>query len=358
MHIFLSIITLFVLSLFLPASCKKPKDAINFGKAPYTGKESFYNAGEDNGYIKNTYQYLSNTCKIFFKTMCSKNFWHFIEEKEKKQWYDPSKPANKTEKPTITWIGHATALIQIGNTNILTDPNFKDYMLIPNLYNRATPLGVTFKDLPPIDYVIVSHNHPDHLDAKAIQKLAKQGTHFLIPQGNKKKFIKWGINKKSIHEFFWNKTFKCKENSVSFTFLPAKHATGRSLFDQNRSLWGSWIINHNGFTIYFAGDTAYGDHFKAIGKEHTINAALLPIGPNEPRNLMEKVYHMSAQQAGQAWLDLKAKKLIPIHWGTFPLGTDRFLDPVVLLDKWAKKNAPKQKDNITFLRFGEQKELN
>lgn len=339
--IFFSLITLFT-TIYIPTHSMK-----------YDSQDIEYNIEEDQW---STCNYLCDTLHIFCKTICSKNFWCFINKKEKKQWYTPEKPIKRSLKPAITWIGHATVFIQIGNVNILTDPNFSGHMLLPWLYKRAVPLGIEFDDLPPIDYVILSHNHEDHLQPWAIQQLAikNKQIQFLIPKGDKRKFIRWGIPEEQIQEFCHKEKYKDKKRNISFRFLFAKHTSGRSLFDQNKSFCGSWRIKCHGFSIYFAGDTAYGEHFKKTGNRYKTNIALLPIGPNEPRDLMNKVYHMSAQQAGQAFLDLGAEAFIPIHWGTFPLGTDRFADPVCLLTKWMKKNAEDRINNIHFLKFGER----
>jgi len=184
----------------------------------------------------------------------------------------------KSEEPCITWIGHATALVQIGGINILTDPVFGN---LGAHYQRLQQPGIKLQDLPKIHYIIISHDHRDHLEkdvlAKLVKKQKKLPPTIFVPKGVKKLicYRGWlasesGYEDKyeKVQEFLWGDNYIDEDLGVEFTFLPAYHCSGRGLFlDVNASLCGSWMIEHNGFRIYFAGDSGYKDHFKKIGKK-------------------------------------------------------------------------------------------
>ena len=172
----------------------------------------------------------------------------------------------------------------------------------------------------------------------------------LVPYGDKKWFDNRFLS--NAHEFFWWDSFK--NDDVTFTFLPAHHWSGRGLHDRNRSLWGSWMIEIGGVTIYFAGDTGYWKHFSCIRHYFpSIDVALMPIGPCEPLKYMRKS-HLNAELAVRAFLELGARLLIPMHWGTFYFGTDQFLTPISYLRQAWKKHAPLLEGRaLRILKFGE-----
>jgi L-ascorbate metabolism protein UlaG (beta-lactamase superfamily) len=240
----------------------------------------------------------------------------------------------RSHTPLITWIGHATFLIQIGGINILTDPLFGSPSV---LFPRISPCGIAPESLPPIDVVLLSHNHRDHCDEPSLQLLAdRHDLHILAPSGDKK----WLDTKNfgRVSEYMWwdKMVFPWQDQSITFTFLPAAHWSQRKFFDRNCSLWGSWMIQHASRSVYFAGDTAYSPHFASIAQEFpSIDMALMPIAPCEPGKWMERT-HMNATQAIQAFIELKAKQFIPMHWGTFLFGKDHFEGPIMRLQKsWA-----------------------
>ncbi|MBV8660606.1 MAG: MBL fold metallo-hydrolase [Candidatus Dependentiae bacterium] len=267
------------------------------------------------------------TISLFFKTLY-RDFFYPIG-KEIQDWVvKPSYP-QKSHEPHFTWLGHATFLIQIGGKNILTDPIFGNMSVI---FSRILPHNIPTKDLPVIDYIILSHNHPDHMDSNSLREIQRHNPHVkvLVPMGDKVWFDAQGFKDCSEH-FWWD---EIEFDGLKFTFLPAKHWSQRGLFDKNKSLWGSWMIEHNGFKFYFAGDTGWGRHFSIIGEMFkSIDVALMPIGPGEPRESM-KHSHINAEEAGQAFLELKARWFVPMHWGTFRLGMDRFKEPVVRIKNW------------------------
>ncbi len=280
-------------------------------------------------------------------TMLVECYWNSFKKKEENidAWFNPTKPIMRSEELAFTWIGHSTFLIQAGQLNILTDPIFSH---LP-LFNRQTKPGLEMAEVPEIDYVIISHNHRDHMDENALTffKNHKQ-THFLVPQGNKRWFEKRGFERVSEYSWWDRASFK----GVTFTFLPAHHWAQRSLFDFNASLWGSWMISFNNKNLYFAGDTAYAPHFSLIQEAFpTIHYAFLPIGPCEPRRWMSYT-HVSAEEAGQAFLDLNAHCFVPMHWGTYSFGTDTHAGPYDRLVAWWQQQSLTQK--LITLKIGER----
>lgn len=228
----------------------------------------------------------------------------------------------------IVWLGHATFLLQYGVADrapitILTDPIFGNATAF---FARAFSPVVLPEQLPAIDYVCISHNHRDHLDLASIRAIAHRNptVQFLVPLGTAAWFERQSIAR--VREFSWWESF-C-QHELTATFLPAYHWSGRTLFDYNRSLWGSWLLRVGGHTIYFGGDTAYGNHFANIARHiGPIDVALLPIGPCQPAVHMRSS-HISGHWVVQGFIELGAKMLVPMHWGTFFLGTDMVYTPL------------------------------
>jgi L-ascorbate metabolism protein UlaG (beta-lactamase superfamily) len=245
------------------------------------------------------------------------------QPENKTDWVTQDIPLVSSQDPVITWIGHASFLIQVDGLNILTDPIFGNASAF---FPRLLPPGIALNQLPPIDIVLISHNHRDHCDLRSLHALQKThpNMHILVAEGDKKWLIKKGFAK--VDEFAWWQ--KHMHNTVEFTFLPAHHWSAQGVFDRNCSLWGSWMIANGKQTIYFAGDTSYSDHFNHIAKEFpSIDLALMPIAPEFPHPSMRKS-HIDSHQAIQAFIDLNAKSFVPMHWGTFAFGTDTFIGPI------------------------------
>lgn len=256
-----------------------------------------------------------------------------------------------SEKPVVTWLGHSTFLIQVAGKNILTDPIFGPLSVV---FRRLVPSIITVNDLPIIDYVLISHNHFDHMDSASLHQLKSRfpDMKVLAPMGDKEWFDRHLFAQVSEH-MWWDEIID-DIAKLKFTFLPANHWSQRTLFDKNRSLWGSWMVQADDFTLYFAGDTSWGPHFEQIGLEFKkIDIALLPIAPGEPRSWM-KDSHINAVEAVQAFIKLKAKIFVPMHWGTFHLGFDDFYAPVKLLKQsWRNMQSDLEGKQLKILKFGE-----
>jgi L-ascorbate metabolism protein UlaG (beta-lactamase superfamily) len=227
----------------------------------------------------------------------------------------------------VTFIGHASFLIQAAAANVLVDPVY---------YKRASPVsfagprrarapGVRIDDLPPVSLVLLSHNHYDHCDLRTL-RLLDQRFHprFVTPLGNGRLLRSAGI--RDIEEIDWWET--ASTASLPITLTPAQHFSARGPFDRNRALWGGFLIEIGGRRILHAGDSGYGAHFKEIGQRLSpIDLALVPIGAYEPRWFMKDI-HMNPAEAVQAHLDLGARQSIAMHFGTFQLTPEGIDEPV------------------------------
>ena len=234
--------------------------------------------------------------------------------------------ANRSE-PTLTWVGHATFLLQVEGLNVLTDPVFSR-RVSPFRFvgpERLAPLGLTLQELPPIDLVLLSHNHYDHLDEAAVKTLARDHDKliFVVPLGVKKWFTSRGI--RSVVELDWWQS--AEVGAAKVTALPAQHFSGRGPFDRNATLWCSLLLEIGDRKIYFAGDTGYSRDFADIGAAHPdIDLALLPIGAYEPNWFMRSV-HVNPEEAVRIFQDLGAAQAVAMHWGTFRLTLEPLDEP-------------------------------
>ncbi|MGF9965902.1 MBL fold metallo-hydrolase [Bacillus rhizoplanae] len=269
-----------------------------------------------------------------------KDISFIIEQSPVKQ--DTFLRANE-DKTTVTWIGHSTFLIQTSGLNILTDPVWsKKVKIVP----RLTDPGLILEELPPIDVVLISHGHYDHLDFPTLRQL-KSDVLYLVPSGLKKLFLR----KKFFHVEEYNWWEHTVIDNVHLHFVPAQHWMRRSLFDMNSSHWGGWIIENKTTeeTIYFCGDSGYFRGFKEIGERFTIDIALMPIGAYKPEWFM-KISHISPEEAVQAFLDIKAKHFIPMHYGTFPLADETPKEAITRLrSNWNLRMLPWEQLHVLFL---------
>jgi L-ascorbate metabolism protein UlaG (beta-lactamase superfamily) len=236
-------------------------------------------------------------------------------------------PPERSAGLRVTFVNHATLLVQIEGVNILTDPQWSD---------RASPVswagpkrhrapGIRFEDLPPIDLVLVSHNHYDHMDLPTLRRLETR-THprFVAALGNAAFLKSQGIPAEDIE---WWQTLTLP-GGLKVTSVPAQHFSARSVNDRNNALWGGFVVQGKSESVFFAGDTGYGPHFAEIGRRFPgIRVALLPIGAYLPRWFM-KPMHISPEEAVQADLDLGAQAAVPMHYGTFKLSEEGIDDPV------------------------------
>src|SRR5690606_38561918 len=221
---------------------------------------------------------------------------------------------NNREKATVTFIGHSTFLIQLGGLNIVTDPVWASRM---GLDPRLTPPGVPIQSLPPIDVVVLSHAHFDHLHLSSLRRLPGDFIS-LVPEGLAGWFRRKGF--RNVEEFSW--WSEKRIGGVTFGFVPAKHWTRRTPWDTNTSHWGGWVMRHDNDCIYFAGDSGYDRTFREIGEKYDdIRVALIPIGAYEPEWFMGDS-HMTPEEAVQTFIDVGASIFVPMHYDAFRLADD------------------------------------
>ncbi len=233
--------------------------------------------------------------------------------------------ANGTEA-TVTWVGHSTLLIQLDGVNILTDPHWSDRASPVSFAGprRVTPPGIRFEDLPPIHLVLISHDHYDHLDVATVKRLAEAHRPlFLVPLGLKAWFADLGITQ--VEELDWWESRSLK--GLTLTCLPAQHFSNRTFWDRNRRLWSGWAVAGQGKRFFFAGDTGYYDVFKEIGNRlGPFDLAAIPIGAYAPAAIM-KSGHTTPEEALQLFEDVRGRRFVSIHWGTFDLAEEPIEEP-------------------------------
>lgn len=257
--------------------------------------------------------------------------------------------------PAITWIGHSTFLLRAGNKTLLLDPFFSDLASpLPIGPERIIAPGIALKNLPPIDAIILSHSHYDHLDEDTIENLpGRQKIHVYAPLGLKPFFVERGY--RQVTELDWHQSVQMEDTLL--TALPAVHFSNRWINDRNRTLWCSWAIRTPTANIYFAGDTAYSDKlFKEIGQTHgPFDMAIVPIGAYEPVNVMKPV-HTNPEEAIQVANDVKADIIVPAHWGTIELSDEPLWEPPERYRQFASKNGIPD-DRAWLLKIGETRTL-
>ncbi|NCD70255.1 MBL fold metallo-hydrolase [Mucilaginibacter agri] len=239
--------------------------------------------------------------------------------------------------PTIVWFGHSSLLIKSAQGNILIDPVFS---------NQASPVPGVLKafkgtknykaeDMPPIDVLIISHDHYDHLDYSTLRKLKDRIKMAVVPMGVRSDLVYWGFDPKKIIELNWNQSTTLP-GGLQITATPAQHHSKRVL-TENKTLWASYVIQINKYRLFYSGDSGYGTHFKQIGQQYgPFDLALLECGQ------YNQIYvHMGLGQPAQAAVDLRARLLQPIHWAKFPEANHPWNEPIkTLLPAAAKLGMP------------------
>lgn len=257
---------------------------------------------------------------------------------------------------SLTWLGHASFLIELGGTAILTDPFLSEYATgaPPFGPKRATPAALRIGELPQIDILVASHNHYDHLDAPTIDALpGKENIHVIVPLGLGAFFTERGYTRVTELDWYGEITV----GGLTVTAVPSIHGSGRGLFDRNEALWAGFVFSEHGKRLYFAGDTAYGPVFSEIGRKvGPVDPALVPIGVYEPR-LRMKSRHVNPEEAVKIARDLRAKTIVGMHWGTIRLSDEVFEEPPRRFRE-AAADAGFTEDTAWVLKIGESRKLN
>ena len=256
----------------------------------------------------------------------------------------------------IAWIGHATFLIKLGNTTIITDPVFSKNAG-PLIFgpDRFTEPALNLDEIPKTDLFLLTHNHYDHLDKSTIRKFPFKDAKVLLPLKLGKYFKP---RFKDINEMDWYDEIKVN-NDLKITFLPAVHWSKRSLTDTNKTLWGNFLIEYKGKKILFACDTGYGNIYKDLGEKYgPIDITMINIGAYNFKPMFDKsIYHTTPEEALNVAQDLKSKKVIGMHWGTFVLSLEPIMEPRKRFKDNAENFGFNKKDAIVF-KIGEFKKIN
>ena len=301
-------------------------------------KEIFSKAIFKDGIFYNNY--------INHKMATFKEFWKWRKESKKREPLsfplannDPKfLQENRTQK-TLTWIGHASFLIQLDGINILTDPHLTE-RASPIVFagpSITTPPGLAIEDLPEIDVIVISHNHYDHLDYQTILKITRKQINrqplVLVPLKLKKLLKSFGA--RNVKELDWWDTTTFK--NLNIHSVPVQHWSNRS-FNTNKTLWCGWVFENEDFKSIFVGDTGYSKDFSTIQQKFgPMDLSMIPIGAYAPRWFM-KDHHCNVEESIQIHKDLKSKKSIAMHWGTFQLTDEPMDEPVKLLKKLTIEN--------------------
>ena len=250
----------------------------------------------------------------------------------------PVFPKLRHGQVALTWIGHASFLIGFNDLNVLVDPNFANWLILLKRVKRA---GLRIEHLPPIDLVLLTHAHRDHFHKPTLRRIPPPSI-AVMP---------WGVGEltrnldfERVIELDWWETFQHRDWAV--TLVPSKHWGARTLRDHHRG-YGGFVLEHQGRRVYHAGDSAYFDGFKEIGRHFSPELALLPIGAYHPEGLRN--VHMGPTEAVRAFKDLRAKWLVPMHYGTFKLSFEDMEEPPRVL-----KEAARQERITKHLRFLEE----
>jgi L-ascorbate metabolism protein UlaG (beta-lactamase superfamily) len=280
--------------------------------------------------------------------------------KSKKNPYAPQKKDQKSplqvkpivdiqdkHRPSIIPLGHASFIIDIQGYRILIDP-----IIVENRFlKRFTAIPLNAQELTQVDYLLLSHNHRDHIDKKSVQLLCKQNPDMIILTGLEIKslLLQWDITN-SIQEAGWYQQYDTPD-LFKIDYLPSHHWSRRWITDTNIHLWGSFMIHDTlrDIHIYFASDSGYAPHFQEIGNMYKIDIAMIGIGAYEPIWFM-KPAHTSPQEALHAFQDLKAKTWIPMHYGTFDLSDEPIGYPEYVL----RTEFPESLDSILWMNIGER----
>lgn len=236
---------------------------------------------------------------------------------------------SNTSDLSFTWLGHSTLLIQMHGKTILVDPIFSWYPTpVPfGLFKRFDRPVIDIKDLPEIDYCLITHNHYDHLDYASIIKLKDKVHHFIVPLGVEKDLERWHISKTKIINMAWQE--EIRSEGIMFGCQPARHFSQRSLFDRNKTLWCSYVIETNKHRIYIGGDSGFGHHFSDIQKRYSsFDIVFLECAQYDGRWMN---IHMFPEDALQAAKILHAHYFVPIHYGAYSLSVHPWDDPLVRL---------------------------
>ena len=256
----------------------------------------------------------------------------------------------------IAWIGHTTFLIKLGDTTIITDPVFSKnagpLIFGPKRYIEP---ALKLNEIPKTDLFLLTHNHYDHQDMSTIRRYPYKNSKVLVPLKLGRYFTNYRF--KDVNEMDWYDEIKV--NDLKITMLPAVHWSKRSLTDINKTLWGNFLIEYDGKKILFACDTGYGNIYKELGEKYgPIDLTMINIGAYDFRPMFDRsIYHTTPEEALNVARDLKSKKVLGTHWGTFVLSLEPIMEPPKRFKENAEKFEYREEEAIIF-KIGEIRDLN
>ncbi|ERB63771.1 MBL fold metallo-hydrolase [Vibrio coralliilyticus OCN008] len=268
------------------------------------------------------------------------------------------KLAQRSDDMRVTWLGHSSLFIDIDRTRILIDPVFEHASpwVAKKLFSRNVKAPVKRDELPLPDAIVISHDHYDHLEESTIRYYADKDVVFMVPLAVGRHLEKWGVSPAKIQELDWWESTTI--NGVKLTAAPANHNSGRTGFDSNSTLWASWAIHGKSGSLFYSGDSAYDTHFKEIGKKlGPFDMAFIEVAANVKEGKgfpVENWGHMQARHTMQAFMDLGAEQLFPVHWSTFELFAHKWDEPMTDLIEEAKVTGAR----LVTPMVGETLELN
>lgn len=276
------------------------------------------------------------------------NFWKILKMYFSKGPTSPEKiiPTKQLSFDTtdvnnvrITWLGHSTYLIQVDGKTILVDPIIVGNISPVSFFGKAYPMEhpYTLADLPSIDYLLITHDHYDHLSYQTILALKDKVKHIYTSLGVGSHLEYWGVPSSKITELDWDESTSIVD-SLHLTALPARHFSGRG-FTRNQTLWSSFVLKTKNKNIYIGGDSGYDDHFKNIGEKFgPFDITILECGQYNPA---WGYIHMQPEEVAQAAKDLNTRLLLPVHWAKYTLALHPWNEPILRVTKAAKeKNIP------------------
>lgn len=316
----------------------------NIGTKP--GDQEMLSFQRDDNFNKYKKQFVnrdqSTVDKMWDRLSANRNVTQFIfsgKDKVPKEELPEVKPDFKeflsgTARLKVIWFGHSSFILNIEGKIVLVDPVFGDVGPIWFIGSRFQDSVVKPKDLPLVDYIVISHDHYDHLEMDTMKYYAGKNVKFIVPTGISSYLIDWGIKKENITERSWWED--AKFDGINFTAVPAQHYSGRRGLNGNYTLWASWIIKTDKHNVYYSGDSGYDIHFKQIGEKYgPFDVAFLDTGQYDER---WREIHLLPKESIQAYKDLNAKKYVPVHWGVFSLGFHTWFDPIETITRLAREN--------------------
>ncbi|MCB2409649.1 MBL fold metallo-hydrolase [Hymenobacter lucidus] len=291
-------------------------------------KTGHYEDGEFQNLVPTTTMTGGSTFSVFWKFLFNKNPAATPAAPLPMQPLDSLSITRKTaDMVRVTWFGHSASLVEIAGKNILLDPMLSVKMgplswVTPTRYNPQ--LAITAEQLPPIEAVLISHDHYDHLDYQTILRLKDKTAHFYVPLGVGAHLLAWGVAPEKIRELDWHDSIQLP--GLTIISQPARHFSGRGLTNRNSTSWSSWVIKSARKRVFYSGDGGYGPHFQAIGRQHgPFDLAIMECGQYDPA---WSQIHMLPEQTAQAGLDVRAQVVLPVHWGAFTEAHHAWNDPI------------------------------